>query len=59
MTKDTIHLEMIRKRNKMTIVAFVAMLPIQRSTFYGWLKGQHEPDIYRMRECLKIAAGLK
>ena len=58
MTKDTIRLEKIRKKKRLTIVKFTDRLPIQRSTYYGWLEGAHAPDMYRMRECLRIAANL-
>lgn len=58
MTKGIIHLEKIRKKKRLTIVKFTDKLPIQRSTYYGWLTGAHTPDVYRMRECLQIAADL-
>lgn len=58
MTKDTIKLEKVRKKKRLTIVEFTNRLPIQRSTYYGWITGMHTPDLYRMRECLQIAASL-
>ena len=52
-------LEAVRLRKGLTIVAFTNLLPIQRSTFYGWLSGRRKPDPYRMAACLKIAGKLK
>ena len=52
-------LEAARLRKGLTIVAFTNLLPIQRSTFYGWLSGRRKPDPYRMAACLKIAGKLK
>ena len=52
-------LENARERKGLTIVAFTNLLPIQRSTYYGWLRGRRKPDPYRMAACLKIAGKLK
>ncbi len=52
-------LEAARARKDLTIVAFTNLLPIQRSTYYGWLSGKRKPDPYRMKACLKIAEKLK
>jgi len=52
-------LESARERKDLTIVAFTNLLPIQRSTYYGWLSGRRKPDPYRMAACLKIAEKLK
>ena len=52
-------LEAVRLRKGLTIVAFTNLLPIQRSTYYGWLTGRRKPDPYRMAACLKIAGKLK
>ena len=52
-------LENVRERKCMTIVAFTNLLPIQRSTYYGWLTGRRKPDPYRMAACLKIAGKMK
>ena len=52
-------LESVRIRKGLTIVAFTNLLPIQRSTYYGWLSGRRKPDSYRMAACLKIAEKLK
>jgi len=52
-------LESIRIRKVLNIVAFTNLLPIQRSTYYGWLSGRRKPDPYRMAACLKIAEKLK
>lgn len=55
MTKETKKLERLRKDASLTIAAFCRRLPIQRSTYYGWLSGKRKPDPFRMRECLMIA----
>jgi DNA-binding transcriptional regulator YiaG len=52
-------LETARKRKGLTIVAFTNLLPIQRSTYYGWLQGKRKPDPFRMQACLKLAEKLK
>lgn len=52
-------LEEARERCGLTIVAFTNRLPIQRSTYYGWLGGKRKPDPYRMKACLKIAERMK
>ena len=52
-------LEAARARKDLTIVAFTNLLPIQRSTYYGWMSGKRKPDPYRMKACLKIAEKLK
>lgn len=52
-------LEVVRAKRGLTIVAFTNLLPIQRSTYYGWLRGRRKPDLYRMAACLKIAGKLK
>ena len=52
-------LETVRVKRGLTIVAFTNLLPIQRSTYYGWLSGRRKPDPYRMAACLKIAGKLK
>lgn len=52
-------LEAVRIRKGLTIVAFTNLLPIQRSTYYGWKSGRRKPDSYRMAACLKIAEKLK
>ena len=57
MTDETKRLEEIRKEKKLSIVAFTNLLPIARSTYYGWISGR-KPDPYRMKECLKIASKL-
>jgi DNA-binding transcriptional regulator YiaG len=57
MTDETKRLEEIRKAKQLSIVAFTDLLPIARSTYYGWLQGR-KPDPYRMKVCLKIASKL-
>jgi DNA-binding transcriptional regulator YiaG len=52
-------LEFAREKKGLTIVAFTNLLPIQRSTYYGWKSGKRKPDPYRMAACLKIAEKLK
>lgn len=52
-------LESARKRKTMTIVAFTDLLPVQRSTYYSWMRGKRKPDPFRMQACLKIAEKLK
>ena len=52
-------LEAVRVKRGLTIVAFTNLLPIQRSTYYGWLTGRRRPDPYRMKACLKIAGKMK
>jgi DNA-binding transcriptional regulator YiaG len=52
-------LEAVRAKRGLTIVAFTNLLPIQRSTYYGWKTGRRKPDPYRMAACLKIAGKLK
>ena len=52
-------LESVREKKDLTIVAFTNLLPIQRSTYYGWKTGRRKPDPYRMQACLKIAGKLK
>lgn len=52
-------LESARMRKGLSIVAFTNLLPIQRSTYYGWIGGKRKPDPYRMAACLKIAEKLK
>lgn len=56
---DVQYLETVRARRELTIVAFTNLLPIQRSTYYGWKSGKRKPDPYRMKACLKIAEKLK
>jgi hypothetical protein len=56
---DVNNLESIRKKLDLSIVAFTNLLPIQRSTYYGWLTGRRRPDPYRMKACLKIAGKMK
>jgi DNA-binding transcriptional regulator YiaG len=56
---DIQFLESVRLKHELTIVAFTNLLPIQRSTFYGWKTGRRKPDPYRMAACLKIAGKMK
>lgn len=55
MTPQMVELENIRKAAGMTIVEFTEILPIQRSTYYGWLKSMHDPDPFRIEVCLDYA----
>ena len=56
---DIQFLERTREAHNLTIVAFTSRLPIQRSTYYNWIRGRRKPDPYRMRACLKIARKMK
>ena len=58
-TSDIFLLESVRTRKGLSIVAFTNLLPIQRSTYYGWKSEKRKPDPYRMKACLKIAGKLK
>ena len=55
MTDKMHQLETIRKAAGLTIVEYTEILPIQRSTYYGWLKSLHEPDPFRIEVCLDYA----
>lgn len=52
-------LEAIRLKKELSIVTFTDLLPVQRSTYYSWLKGKRKPDPFRMQACLKIAEKMK
>lgn len=55
MDKEVKKLEKIRKDHGMSRLAFTAMLPIARSTYYGWLNGR-VPDKFRLEKCFSIIA---
>lgn len=55
MTDKMHQLEAVRKAAELTIVEFTEILPIQRSTYYGWLKSLHTPDPFRIEVCLDYA----
>ena len=51
MTADLEYLERVRHDLGLTTVAFVKLLPMHRTTYYGWLRGR-TPDKLRMALCL-------
>jgi len=55
MTNKMQELEAVRKRAGLNIVEFTNILPIERSTYYGWLNEEHHPDPFRIEVCLDYA----
>jgi len=55
MTSKMQELESIRKKAGLNIVEFTNILPIERSTYYGWLNAEHAPDPFRIEVCLDYA----
>ena len=45
-------MEKVRIAAGLTVVEFTELLPIHRTTYYGWLRGRTKPDSLRLRLCV-------